>query len=968
MTTLFDQLPDIFFTDPGIIQDSVLDAVEARLDSEVAVVPESPFMVLIDAACSLASDLAKGSFDLHRSQFPKLAHTRQELRHHMADADALAEFATPAEGYVKLIFNRSELINLAVDTGDGVYSKITIPKDSYFTADSSVLTMEVAIDILVTKSGGLQIRYGDGRDAAIYPPASNNIEFSYRSIGTAGETYVVIKVPVRQFALATYSAPTAGIQHFKRTYPYTNKFMHCRVYMRQGTTWTELSTTHSEYNYDPLVPTALLGVDGASVTVEIPQVYYSAGLVGKEFRIDVYTTEGDIRTDLGVLSSSSYTATWRNLDGTSTVYDAALTKITSRAMSSDSILSGGYNGRTFVELRDVVMKNAFRTTGTVVTFDALAAELEDDGFALEATVDNITRRAYVATRPLELSETSATDDEAPDVAGAGAGVVTIGVTLDELASVPGVTKGKGERYTITPGALFVDTNGQVSPVDSYEHDVLSGHSAEQLASTVNATRYLYSPFYTVVDADGTTLTTRSYSFESPSIETVRFVGNNYTTGRSVTGFEHNLSKVSDGVELTVSTLSDEAFKQLSTENVQAYIAFIPDGESEYFYLTGEYIGTSSQEWVYRFKVATAYDVDADHRLGVSGFKAFSGDVRTAFVDITQTFKLILVQKGTTSDVNGKYDSYAPSFVYKHNFTVLYVEDVEIKFGDVLDNLWSRTRTVVEESDYLKYENDVFQRYTENVFERLENGDIALIETPDGPRAVVKHRKGDIVYDDAGNAVILHAKYDPVYDDNGDPVVKRVGGLLRYIDLTVIDGVYYFANTTYDTIYKSSIVREMVSWMKDKLSLYSGRLLEETSLIFRPTQTLGRIGVSADGKSGITIYSEQATTVYLYVNPTVYRDLDLRKAMARTVRSTLASQFDTKTVSVDTITTAIKAACGSDLTGVRLSGIGGRDDNYSVITVDSDARRLRIGKVLRVSQDGFFETKDAITIVWKSHEE
>lgn len=950
---------------PGLIQRTMIDQVEQIYNGNLEIVDATnPFVFLLEAASTMAADSINQAEILNRRQYPKLAQTYDELYLHMSDKDYLDRFYSPASTTITLLLGKEELYQRAVPTGSGGVKKMTIPRHTSVAVGDYVFGMQYPIDIRIMSHGGLQIVYDNSQPSPLYELETNRVDWSILNYNAARTEFVKINIPMLQFSTSSFNASLNGVTGFKKTYRFSDQYYHCRVYMSNDDgQWKEIRTTHSEQVFDTLTPTVVLKVLDDTLTVHLPQVYFTTGLVNNELRIDIYTTKGPLEITLDAYSTSDFVANFLDRenddDGN---YVAPLTAMSSIAIYGEGVVTGGSEGLSFLELRERVMGNASGNNDIPVTAEQLKSRISSMGFSAVKYLDNVTNRIYLATRMLPRPTVGNI------VTGVGAAMIGLTSAFEDLIKHKDVVD-NGERVTLTPRVLYTNDNGRLKVVSDDELAVLQSSSGDKFTEMVNDGRYLFSPFHYVLDITGNSFESRPYYLGSPKILKKIFVDENDTLGVGVSTNEHLFERTDDGWVLYVKTVSGEGFKALDDENVVPQLRFMPMGEVDYAYLNGVLVGNDDDgERLYKFQIRTNWDIGRDNTIAITNFTMYDPGERVVFSRLDNDFELTFVVanvKGVgirPSAMDQKLASYLlPTIRY-----ALFEERLTLRLGSTMEGLWTRSRTIAGEKDYLRYEEDVVETYKENVYERDLTG-AAIIQVVDGkPQFVLKHRAGDPVLDTHGDTVILHRKGYPRLDEAGAPIIAAPRKVLRSTDLFVIDGVYYFANTDTDQQYLKTVPTTVVGWLKDVIEPTEKKLIENTDLYYYPRATIGLVEAVINEEEETKLFAEQYLTITYYVTQQVYRNADLREVIANRTVETVARLLDKTSVNATEIVATLKSEMGDDVLTAELKGLGGSLNNVPVITLKDESSRLCIGKELVAMPDGQYEVKDAVSVVFVKH--
>lgn len=956
---------------PGAIQRAIIDQLERTYTGDLEILdPMNPFTFLMEAASVLGAAGMNQAETLTRRQYPQSALTQEELYLHMSDVDYIGRFATAAKTSVSFLVGKEEVLKKAVAIGTGNVRKITIPRHTRITVGDLIFTLQYPIDIRVMGHGGINIVYNGDRVSPLQTLDSNKVGWSVQNYATIDHAdYLLITVPVWQFRIDSYIVALNGTAAVNKIYELQDEYYYCRVYSADSKgVWNEIKTTHSDQVFDPLTPTVLLTVVDNTLRLKVPQIYFTSGLLNNELRVDIYTTKGTLDRSLSTYAANEFKAKWIDLDKDDNgIYSAPLEAMTTLTVFSDAAVTGGTLGLTFEELRVRTMNNALGRNDIPITNAQITARLADAGYSTVVNVDNITNRVFLATRALP------TPSDGTLSSGAGA---TIGTLLTSLTALSAAGDGistvvdNGKRMTLLPETLYLNINGSLGIVSDARRQALANLSAEMLANEVSDNAYVFSPFHYVLDINESTFATRPYYFGTPDVLNRYYLEDNDTTGLGVNAATHEITKVDGGWKLQVMLDSTEEFRALDDSNVYVQLMFRPIGEQDNAYLTGKLVGKNpdTEERIYEFFLATNWDVDADHSLSLTNFSMYEDVPKTVAAGLTHTFNLIYIV--ANHDVDGQQQSWIDTQYAKYllpdNVVGVYQERLNIKLGDNLEGLWTQARSIVSSQTYELYEQDVYETYTSNVYARDELG-LKFTLVDGKPVFDLLHAKGDPVLDSNGSPVVLHAAGTPVRDENGDLVEKDTRGMTRQMDLFVIDGVYYYANSGLDNTYRDSIPNTIVSWLNDELKPISAKLLEQTRLYFYPKSTIGVVNAIVGEGEATQLNADQKLAVKLYVARSVYVDSDLRTTMTRTSISTIASLLQKKVVTRTEILSTLKMILGNDVIAIDLEGLGGVND-YTAITLSDDSARLCIGKKLTALANGQLAVQDDIDFTFIRHTE
>ncbi len=949
---------------PAAIQRLALTKLEELSKGQYDVVdPNNPFLFLLEAsAVNAAAGMMENEANT-RKLYPSMALTEEELYLHMSDADYAGRFASPARTRISFLFEKEELFSRVVPTGIGDIKKLTIPRHTEVTVAGVPFTMQYPIDIRLMAHGGLQIVFDVEKTSPLETLTTNIVD--WRMVTINGFDFVRLDVPMSQFKINSHPMPIsmAG-SGVSSTFPFDDQFYYARVFYAQADgTWKEMRTTHTDQVFDPLKPTALLRVYQGKLNVTLPQVYLTTGLVTTEMRVDIYTTKGPLEMMLDSYQANAFLARWVDLENDDNGrYTAPLTNFASMAIFSDQAVTGGTNGLTFEQLRERVMVNALGVPDLPITNVQLTTRLADLGYDLVKDVDNVTNRQFLATRALpQPSDRSV-------VAGAGCTVQTLTASMVELAQYKTV-KDNGNRITLLPTTLFQSTNGILSIVPDNNVAQLLALPVDIRARRISAENYLYTPFHYVLDMNDDQFALRAYYLDNPTIEAKSYVAENDTTGIAVATGEYAIERVEAGYKITVITQSSEAWKALDDDQVFCQLSFRPSNEKDRAFLTGTFVGTVDGERVYEFILGTDFDLNAQHDLLLTTFKMYNNPPSSLATPLLSEFDVIYAVSDL--EVEGlKSSSIDLALGYAdlpENTVGVSQERLTVRLGDVLDNLWRSSRSVVSSLDYERYTANVPALYEQTIYERdpVTGAIVFTIDANGNITYNVLHKEGDPILDENGNPVYKHQIGDVKLDPDGNPIVKNSRTLLRQMDLFLVDGMYWFATEAQAVDYRNSIPKTVVDWVNGDIARVSQYLLEQTNLYFYPKSTLGQVPAIILEDQRITLPAAQSFEVTFYVRGMVYRDAALRAALSRMAVETIHEALQQSTVTMSDITSRLTTRAGQDAIGVSVRGLGGTLD-LAAVSLEDDSARLSIKKVAVPRADGTLGVEDDVAVQFIQH--
>ena len=282
-----------------------------------------------------------------RQLYVTLAQNEEDLNRHMSDKENYDRFAQPINTTINLIVDKLSIKKYAVsDNLESNIKKIVIPQDTRFKINDLYFGIHYPIIIRVLDNGNITVMWDIQEQNPIAPLFSNEINYTWRRQPptVAGESIIDlldISIPVYQFKKERHEVPANQNTGFIKTFEFGDQYYLTRVFTGDSNGgWTELHTTYSYqvYNNSDSKATALLQKYDSKVRVEIPQVYFSSGLIKNNIRIDIYTTKGRMSANFSEVEPRLFSAEWINSNPKTKRFSEPLRKVANTFLYSRETL------------------------------------------------------------------------------------------------------------------------------------------------------------------------------------------------------------------------------------------------------------------------------------------------------------------------------------------------------------------------------------------------------------------------------------------------------------------------------------------------------------------------------------------------------------------------------------------------------------------------------------------------------
>lgn len=926
--------------------------------------PSNPFAFLLEVAATLAASNAVESKVNNRKQYSSMAQTKEDLYRHMSDHDFADICATPAEAPFIIGFAKDELLQAMVDVPGSDMRKLVIPRNTTMTVSDTIFSLQYPIEIRQMGHGGIQVVWDTEITSPLLTLDTNVIDSGFVT-NTDGVEMLMFSVPTKQFSIKSLVETSSLGRKFKMNLSIEHQFHYCRVWSETSpNNWVELPTTYSQEIYPINKPTAIVIVDGKQVSVELPIVYQKSGLISGKIRVDVYQTRGPITMDLGSYDHRQFVANWLAIDKSEqNEYVAPLKKIKTVLLYSNAVVSGGSNEMDFDSLRNRVMENGFGPILLPITPAQAQSRLERKGYNIVKNIDNVTQRIFKATREMPAPQ----DPEL--ITPAAAGIHMLSETVERLAMLS-TTYENTNSLTVSPQTLYSIASGIVRVVPESERAMIDAMPGDKKAQLITNGSYFYSPFHYVLDTTNNTFAVRPYYLDNPRINSRSFIAENDTTLLQVSVSSYSIDRTSAGWSIMVTTNSSEDWKNIQSDRLFAVIGYRPDRTGDFAYIKGELVGNlDSGEQVWRFDVNTTYDINSDNKLELSNAMMYEISQQFHRCSLSEEFDIFFSTSEPMPDgwKAASFDNLIGTFLVDNGAVGVTRERLKVTFGYALTNLWSRARSVVGEEQYAKWDVDVPATYLADEYEldpvtgrpkfTIVAGKITFNKT---------HSMGDIQYDSEGKIIYRYVKGDVKRDAYGKPIVTNTRGVVRQMDLFLLEAPYYFATNDAAVKYRQLLVNMLVEWVTGELYAINRSLLDKSRISYCPTQNVGQVDVIYGAGLKTTIAAGQYFNLKLYVRDTVYKNDELKEKLRLTTISTIAACLKAKTVANSDIVDALRTSYGDDVISFEIAGLGGVN-NLSLCTMVDNSARLTLRKRLAYRNDQTFAVEEDVTVEFIAHE-
>ena len=941
---------------PELTQREILKLIDKAYDEDVVLTnATNPFNMLLEATAITASNAATEAFNITRKRYANLALSREDLWHHLSDDEILGVYSSP--GSVELNFKVSvtDMISHGVRPTGAKYVECIIPERTKIRVHNTDLTL--LNDIVV--------KYYDNQTSFVEMQPNDNpvstkdtgVIYSVVALDDDGSAYIMFDLKVQQLSLTVNRYNIISSEGFNKTIPLQgekNRFYYMVV--RNESALTSGNSIRLPINYndeylDPYTPSAYVKVIDNNVTdkliieavnVTIPDIYFLNNSISGTIIVELYETLGNIYLPLTDTLASDFDVTL-GLVGKNTS-TAAMNNINLIVQSMGTI-TDGTSGRSFEELRQAIIFNTKGNQYLPITDYQLSFNNILDGFNIVKDNDIITGRSYVALRNLTKEKREALR-ALQDVY-----FNTISILLTDYPKHRYLAI-HTDNFTIKSGAVFSETNSIVSLVQEEQLEAMAQLSILDKIEYFKAGKYFITPYYYVVSIKDSQSAVSVYDLDRPILKDKVLTDVNREIPQRCNSVGHNVIKTKNGYRVIIKVEKNNEAKEIPEDKFKVVLALDLVTENT-TYIPGSY---HADEDIWVFDIDTDYYIDRDDEIRLTSGNA------TTLTKMSKLFTSIALYYYTTDDtISDPLRMLRDSLPYERDpYIVITRETFKFIMGNRLNNIWDKLAISYTERRYARYENDVPAYYEENILEP-KPGSGWLVEEKNGSlvgRFI--HKKGDPVLDDEGHPVFKHKKGDVILNNKGIPVIDGISGMIRHLDICMLDYEFYLATNPAYAKYNALCLDELREYMLKILPSKMDNLLENTTLKYKSYKTSSPVKVRInDVIYGLNPYIKPTVTIYYNQNQE-YKLTNTELEKTRDLVGFIIDKYlENDTIKLTEIRENIMKVLGESVLTVKIVGID--PYNSELLILEDKSKRLAVNKELVINEYNQLEVKYDVTL-------
>lgn len=907
-------------TDPMVAVSLMLNALETANSDVMEVDPSNPFIFMLETIAFNSAVLRDEVNTKHARIHSKLANNESDLYNNMSYLDFKNIFSQPADAVIRFNVNITNFINNAIVSDANDYKMVSIPEGSIVSAEGYEFLISNRIDIKQFNNGLFSIEQNVSK---------SKIGVSYlgvvphQIIKTSDENQMLVfDTVLKQISNINNEYTIKKADSFTTTIEITDKLYFISASVKTSIATNDVLVSYSEI-IDPSIPTIIVKVLTNSIEITIPDIYIINDMIVGKLYISIYTTKGEVDYPLNLLESTSFTIKFNN-----TTEDAYTSIIGKVAISNTALdrLTGGVNSKTFSDLRESIINNSMGDADAPVTSRQLLGVLGNDGFYGYLLEDTVTSRTYIASRSLVPTIEANLLNANPDLLFYKTKVIPN--TYVEHPMVV-TSSDSDDRLIIKPNTIFKDVSGGIIPLSITEINTLNTMSITDKINYINTTKLLFSPYSYISSIYNGVYYLRVVDYTA-SINSFSIAIINSTVLTRINIQSYTITVTDIGYTIKFKMITNSEFSNLDVSSIRAQLRIPIDGVNYIYYQSTYNAG------IFEFNINTDYYVNKDMGLNITNGIS---TLVTKYIELSLEAELTTYVLGAGVEVNDSM--FLNNSVLTNESTIVFTNEVvDITFGTAIDRLYKNMTIAYTDRKYLTYDTIVYATYDSDVYDTDSIGSLLTANSEHTAVTYTKlHSKNDPILDDLGNPIIKHNIGDYIMDANGVPTIDISNGVIKYIDMLLLEYSYKYTNPTK----LIGVLDSIKAYMQD-VGEYENIVLEETSIMFKPFRTNSGVKIKYNNTYK-TIYHDLKPEVTLYVEKKITpSESDLIK-YKNTIGAIIHSYLNKESFYTVDIRDDIKNIIPIDLTtvGIKIDTMDSFLIEAEKVVLEDSTNRLSIAK-------------------------
>jgi hypothetical protein len=682
------------------------------------------------------------------------------------------------------------------------------------------------------------------------------------------------------------------------------------------------------------------------IKFKIPDTYLIDNLVSGNGLIEIYETKGKINLPLDKYKMEEFKVTIDVKAGNAT--QASIANINVLVTSRVGV-EGGKDIIGVDELRDSIINNSTGDIDVPITTHNIKRKGEFDNFEISKALDIITSTVFIASKNLPDYESKLLYAK-PDIYFNKLSIAVSDVT--DMNSVITTT----DYLLIKSGTVFKENNFKMEIVRNTELATIENMNNNEKIFKLKERKYFFTPYHYLVDTTDKEITkSRVYDLDNPLLKNIKIVGKNTNVLTRVNTDQYGVYKTANGYKVVFTLITNKEFGLLNPALIKGQFSIPLISEDTKLHFQTNYDVNNNR---LEFDIDTKLFIDEYDYITIDNGYAVISNKLVSLVNDCELY-IYSTENGLNDDTH-----YLETEISRtDNATVFNKEVINLTFGQNIKYIWNRFYNTYTERMYQKYTYDLPLVYEKDVYKIFpETGTIFnCVDDGDGGTTTeteILHKQGDPVLDSDGLPVYKFRKGDVILDEDNKPIIDTISGVVRNIDIMMLEYEFKVANSTPYKNYLDVTMSNIANWLYVSVPKLNGSLLENTEILYKSYKSVETIHVkSNDSVTDLRYNISPNITVYSKVDNYSGSDIE---SMKNTIGKILHTYLNTTVIRLSVIKDEILRVLGSDIVGVKIDGID-TANNAEVFNILDNTKRLILDKRLTINKNNDLIVKYAINL-------
>ncbi|EPU3828902.1 hypothetical protein ACVWU4_000883 [Campylobacter coli] len=920
---------------PSRIQKDILDKIEKLLNGDTLETTNDPFNLLLEASATSASNAIIEGNSILRRKFPNLALNADELYPHLGDDQLANLFAVPASTKLTMFVSIVDIKRFGYRPDGSNYRETTIPAYTEYTVLGTPLTLLNDVVIRLYDSGETSVE--------MLPP---ELDIGDESTGVIDSTiyhhvdqsaWILFRVPIKQVKRYVYNIPVTASSGLTKIVNLTNKYYFSNISYRNSNTNNEyrnIPKSHTQDYIDPVKACCYISVLDKQVMYKIPDQFLLSGTITGNVRIEVFETIGKTYIPINKLDFPDFGHTYSNTNKNKSTATIENIKILT---FSETVIDGGKDNKMLSELRDDII---WRSTGDIdlpITDNQLTKYANNKGYEIIKTQDTVTNRSYIACRSLPDLTSNQLVFAKQDVF-----FNTAGILLSRLQGNRNIIC-TDTNILIKSNTVFQNVNGIISVCDNSTIDYIDSLSLTDKSKYLKENKFYYTPYYYLISKDENYSNSRVYDLDHPKITANVIKNKNPSFSHSVNVNQHAFRNKSNGYEIAFNVNANANYEDIAMEDREIQVKLRLRGTDNYVTYYPTYDEATNE---YSFFIETDRLLDNEDNIEIK-----NGESLVATKALPLVTEAIVYFCSTDKKIKDTTNFLQDEITKKEDKTyVIFTKQIlHLTVGIKLEHIYNKLYNVYTERKYKQYEEDIPLVYEKDVYQLDPiTGSIYFPTEEEGEKKFTTkllHKKGDPVLDENDQPLYKFRRGDNVLDENGNPIIDTENGVLRYIDILMLEYEFYLATNAQYQNYKELNITNLNKYITEDLLEINNNLLENTEVLYRSYKTCKNVIVRINNNNYSIPYTVTPYIV-LYIQNAERLSTDMINTYINNIGMILDKHFDKNVIKLNDIREDIKKL-STDIIAVEIKKLD--PNNSETLNIIEPTSKLVLNKMLETNK-------------------